>query len=226
MSPRCVSQRRCTHRRWKHRDQTRNLFSNACQQRWDTVGIDWVRNGRVICIQLVKTRQISVTSPAIPIPLVNLRVRNGSSELTSRTFNGLTRTATATCSCDESISIMDEKMRCGITEKMPPEFETQVTNFGGILTCRLRDNIHYHPFRLRGQKSHVRIFPSRGYFVKFGLFNNCFCFSLLSHMYCLPYVCVDGITLLQLVRFLLQYEKLWEAALYIRFTNGYVTKRM
>ena len=35
---------------------------------------------------------------------------------------------------------MDEKMRCGITEKMPPEFETQVTNFGGILTCRLRDN--------------------------------------------------------------------------------------
>lgn len=88
----------------------------------------------------MKTRQISVTSPAIPIPLVNLRVRNGSSELTSRTFNGLTRTATATCSCDESISIMDEKMRCGITEKMPPEFETQVTNFGGILTCRLRDN--------------------------------------------------------------------------------------
>lgn len=68
--------------------------------------------------------------------------------------------------------------------------------------------VHYHPFRLRGQKSHVRIFPSRGYFVKFGLFNNCFCFSLLSHMYCLPYVCVDGITILQLVRFLLQYEKL------------------
>lgn len=86
--------------------------------------------------------------------------------------------------------------------------------------------LHYHPFRLRGQESHVRIFPSRGYFVIFGLFNNCFCFSLLSHMYCLPYVCVDGITILQLVRFLLQYEKLWEVALYIRFTNGYLTKWM
>ena len=97
---------------------------------------------------------------------------------------------------------------CGTFSRKVELYTTRNLSKSSVVFRSLFFNSHYHPFRLRGQKSHVRIFPSRGYFVKFGLFNNCFCFSLLSHMYCLPYICVDGITILQLVRFLLQYEKL------------------
>ena len=80
----------------------------------------------------MKTRQIGVTSPAIPIALIDLAVEAEIGKLTSRAFNGLTRTATATCSCDESISTTDEKMRCETTEIMPPEFETRARNTAGL----------------------------------------------------------------------------------------------
>ena len=145
MSPRCVFQHRCTHRRWRHRDQIHNLFRNTRRRKHNTVGVDGVRKGRVIRVQLVETCQIGVTPPAIPIPLIYLAVKAGFGKLTSRAFNGLTRTATATCSCDESISIVSDEMRCGITEIMPPEFETRVGSTAGIrhVGCRTMTQIPF-----------------------------------------------------------------------------------